>query len=411
MKNSTVRCIIALGMLLVSCIIMVGCINTKPYIIWHNNIKPEDLGVPANFDIKITGKTIYAYKNEDLPVGEMLKQNVEKNIIKIERFSINKQSKYQYTVGIDIKNIHINDNPLDYPFISCYITVYSETINDKGEKIIEKELFSTSTFSSSSLNYIPSIIENCSKKIVSTLNDIFPKTENGTYTNQSYKYSISKESSIEESEYIEKLIEQSMEIKKSTNHDVLAIIRQFIKQEKSDNRVLRLIKQFIPLSKQHLLSDYKCSSGIRCPFLYSYNYKNDKTVIFRFDYNNILLDISFYKINKKYNFLDMSQKPEININDIGGVHGFLSKITPGMKKGTLFRILGKPDMLSENNDEELWLFLMQPFTFKEDHINNDYRYIYSYNIYYVILRNNTVIDRYVTKCVDLTKEEKSYIVK
>ena len=98
-------------------------------------------------------------------------------------------------------------------------------------------------------------------------------------------------------------------------------------------------------------------------------------------------------MNIKYKFLDIQQKPNINIKNIN-TNEFLNKITLGTKKGTLFRIIGRPDALLENDNEEIWLFGT------------------SYNTaYHIILKNNIVSDRYITKDAALTEDEKSYINK
>ena len=110
-------------------------------------------------------------------------------------------------------------------------------------------------------------------------------------------------------------------------------------------------------------------------------------------YNNILLDISFYKISRKYELLNIKQKPEMQevdkitnlvyvkkIKKTGNYELFnkiLNKITIGTSKGSLFRFMGKPHYCLENNDEEIWSFVS-----------------YYYSIY-IVLKNNIVIDRYI----------------
>ena len=351
------------GVLFVSCILVNSCMvggSTSNIFMLQSNTR---LHVPANFDIKVTGKTVYTYNNKDIPVGEILKQNIENNI----RSSIDKQSKYQYAIIINL----LGDNGIvgKYPSIYCDIKIYSETTGNTEQKNIDELLFQSGVITSSphdqyyklfplgfsdtmSYNFLHYLIEDCSQKVTNTLNYIFYNAGNPKkfLTSTAYQNKISTE------EFI---------IGKSTNIDILRKMNK-------------------PSSK----TAYNNNN------IYKYLYgDNDRVVIFTFDYNNILLDISFYKISRKYELLNIKQKPEMQevdkitnlvyvkkIKKTGNYELFnkiLNKITIGTSKGSLFRFMGKPHYCLENNDEEIWSFVS-----------------YYYSIY-IVLKNNIVIDRYI----------------
>ncbi len=381
MNRRFVKSSTTFGVLFVSCILVNSCMiggpildtlsnNTSlhvPYMIGGStsNIfmlqSNVTLHVPANFDIKVTGNTVYAYNNKDIHIGQILKQNIEDNI----RSSIDKQSKYQYAIIINI----LGDNGIvsKYPSIYCDIKIYSEATNNTEQKNIDELLFQSGVITSvphdryymlfplgfsdtMSYNFLPYIIKDCSQKITNTLNYIFYNAENPKkfLTSTTYPTKISTEQFI---------------IGKSTNIDILRKMNK-------------------PTSKStYIYNNEK---------IYKYWYSdNDKVVLFTFDYNNILSNISFYKINRKYELLNIKQNPEIKINIINMIHTkkkdnyellnkILSKITIGTPKGSLFRIMGKPDFCLESSDEEIWGFV------GDTH----------YSIH-IILKNNTVIDGYI----------------
>ena len=338
MNRRSVKLIITFGILFVSCILVNSCTqSTILPNIWmmHSN---STLYVPANFDIKITGKTVYTYNNEDIPVGKILKQNIEDNI----RSSVDKRSKYQYAIIINI----MGDNGIieKYPSIYCDIKIYSETTNDTGQKSIDKLLFYSSCITSS--------LKDCSQIITNTLNYIFYNAENPKkfLTYQTKKSTISTEQFI---------------IGKSTNIDILH-----------------------KMNKPNLKTTHNNEK------IYKYWYGDDNgTVIFTFDYNNILSDISSYKINRKYELLNIKKNHEIKINTINMIHAkkkdnyellnkILSKITIGTSKGSVFRIIGAPDFYLENNDEEIFGF----------HGGR-------YYMIHIIFKNNTVINKYICELI------------
>ncbi len=126
--------------------------------------------------------------------------------------------------------------------------------------------------------------------------------------------------------------------------------------------IIRAIKPLVPNGKFILYNDGNHS-------LYSYNVgwiENFASFIFE---NDILCGVNGYTISKnelpvsaniwkcqnkewdnslakwnnsEYKFIDIEQSPDLNIKNISSDE-FLHKIKHGMKKGTLFRIIGKPE--------------------------------------------------------------------
>ena len=161
---------------------------------------------------------------------------------------------------------------------------------------------------------------------------------------------------------------------------------------------------------------------------------NVNSFAFTFE-NNILSDINQYndemnRVISKYHFMDIPIEPEIkNLKSLDDGE-FLSKITVGMKKGTVFRVIGKPDHSHERDGREIWSF--QGYNIKELLDAMDARQVeqsknplsvfmqipdmvdgvqsgFEAKSYTIILKDNTVVDRYISRNADLTPEEKACI--
>ncbi len=212
------------------------------------------------------------------------------------------------------------------------------------------------------------------------------------------------------------IIEKSDDyIGKSTNYDII-----------------NKMKPIIPTRKSILYNDGK-------HFLYSYNVdyqggvynevlEND-IIVFTFE-NDTLCGIKgkewkcktkreFDKNSAKWNdseykFIDIDQNPEFNIKTVSN-NEFFHKIRHGIKKGELFRIIGKPDYSYKDNNEEQWKFVILKSTYVRlgllhTLINGyDGRYLRTSVLkeYFITLKDNIVIDRYINEYdVEFTIEEK-----
>lgn len=149
----------------------------------------------------------------------------------------------------------------------------------------------------------------------------------------------------------------------------------------------------------HEGSIFTFENGILCGVdVYSYNIINGKfenqqieSVCDKDDWND---ELGNEWGEQKYKFLDMPQEPEMDVKAIEDDE-FLGKILPGMKKGTLFRLLGKPDYSYEyDKNGEKWKFVLSPINRTVDiheELNKPGKE------YVINIRDNVVIDRYVAK--------------
>ena len=241
----------------------------------------------------------------------------------------------------------------------------------------------------------------------------------------------------------EQSIKQLSQIGKSTNKDVLQKMKKPQFKTVCSNGKYMYSYTYTKINAFAGYKNLMSSPFSKTLILENDSYGNTKAASFTFDNNNILTDIYIYDVQasqivSKYQFMDISIKPEIDsIRDLKD-NDFLRKITIGMKKGMVFRIIGKPHFSVERNGEETWTFskfnarefvesmdeasvaaskdpihamtdgmFSLPSTGKKlDHIiDRDFK---SFNI---VFKNDTVIDRYVSKAAELTAEEKSYIGK
>lgn len=99
----------------------------------------------------------------------------------------------------------------------------------------------------------------------------------------------------------------------------------------------------------------------------------------------------------KYKYVEMVQKPEIDIRKIGEDE-FMRKVAIGINKGTLFRLMGKPDYSYTDNGEEKWKYVVSP-TIKQpvSFESTFFKVTDPGREYIIVLKDNVVSDRYVTK--------------
>lgn len=112
--------------------------------------------------------------------------------------------------------------------------------------------------------------------------------------------------------------------------------------------------------------------------------------------------------NLEYKFIDIEQSPDINIKTISSDE-FLKKIKPGIRKGSLFRIIGRPDYSYKDKNEERWRFTVTKSSYVKGILQFNNKGILNTKLikeYFITMKDDTVVDRYVNEYVDFTKEEK-----
>lgn len=137
----------AAALLLVMCAMLAGCgtpstSSTAPIpkqVVFKDGVTRHHLHSPADFIVKVTGKTTYAYQDKEIPVGQLMKQMLEEKLDKSGKFTANKSrgAANQYILGIDI----IQYRPLQIPSILCDVGVYSIDNSNYQELLIDKKLF------------------------------------------------------------------------------------------------------------------------------------------------------------------------------------------------------------------------------------------------------------------------------
>ncbi len=245
----------------------------------------------------------------------------------------------------------------------------------------------------------------------------------------------------------EQSVKQTYQIQKSTNRDVLEKMKEPQSKTIYSNGKYRYSYIYFKYSAFKPYENMQTSPFSKTVIVeidYSDIKSTSKSLWFEFDSNNILTDMYFQngfnneesQVVSKYKFIDLPMKPEIERFEKLSDNEFLHKITIGMTKGSVFRIIGKPYFSNERNGKETWSyprFTMRAFLDEQDEraialsknpflefievfkslfqpkerksIFHDPRWM-TLNI---VFKNDTVIDRYVSKNAELTTEEKSYI--
>ena len=143
MKKNVAK--LATFLFVLSCIFMTGCSasGSKPVLAMYDKSSKNRLQVPADFTIKIIGETVYTYGETTIPVAEIIKESLEKNIQKNQNFSLNKGTGNQYLVGIDVIKYEPRIDPekkqlqlFQYPQLWYEVLVCDIKTDEKGEKTI-----------------------------------------------------------------------------------------------------------------------------------------------------------------------------------------------------------------------------------------------------------------------------------
>ena len=96
-------CLITLAIISVMCAFMSGCAPFRyGQVVYNERTKSIPLRSPANFTVKVIGKTTYNNNGNIIPVGDILRQSLEANLKQIENFSSDTNSDNQYIIGLDI---------------------------------------------------------------------------------------------------------------------------------------------------------------------------------------------------------------------------------------------------------------------------------------------------------------------
>ena len=190
--------------MVMSCLFISGCMRPPNSIVVLEKGARASLHTPSNLTVKVVGETVYTYGDTTIPVGDIMKESLEKNLKKNKKFSLDKSSSNQYLVGIDIIKYEPRIDPekkklqlFQYPLFSYSVIVCDIKIDNKGEKIIGNKLFTISAMPEQegdggiSMKGISpvgiihgalthktawrDVIEDAAKKISDALNDVFPK--------------------------------------------------------------------------------------------------------------------------------------------------------------------------------------------------------------------------------------------
>lgn len=181
----------------------------------------------------------------------------------------------------------------------------------------------------------------------------------------------------------------------TNKNEIQAALNTIVVGKSTNCDVLRAIHRF-PCEKW-ILSDNK----------YAYFYYNSETTVIE---NNRSVRTQKHSISKllfvfkddilismrrdrdlksnsaKYKYTDLVQKTEETVGDKG--EDILAKIRPGMKKGTVFRIVGKPSNVYEIDDDEIWILGYERFNKLVD-----MRSYYTFNTrsYYITFHKNSIV--------------------
>ena len=165
-------------------------------------------------------------------------------------------------------------------------------------------------------------------------------------------------------------------------------------------------------------------SGLLNPFSKATVTKTkQRNVVFTFRdkvLTRIDFDVKANDITYKYKYVDLPLEPEFNLYNASDAE-FMNKIKIGMKKGAIFRLIGRPTMaIEEEGGKESWMFNV----FKRVHTDGEdwdpTGIVKTVNllksklvVYSLIFDNDTVIERYTSGIdalprgysTDLTEEE------
>ncbi len=186
----------------ISCLLISGCAET--FVMMKKGVR-SSLHTPSNLIVKVVGETVYTYGDTTIPVGDIMKDSLEKNIKENKKFSLDESSNPQYLIGVNIIKYEPRIDPskkklqlFQYPAFWYEVIVCDIKTDNKGEKMISNELFSMPFNRSGEersggismqginagdivhgvLTYKTSwreAIEDGAKKISDALNDVFPK--------------------------------------------------------------------------------------------------------------------------------------------------------------------------------------------------------------------------------------------
>ena len=123
-------------------------------------------------------------------------------------------------------------------------------------------------------------------------------------------------------------------------------------------------------------------------------------------------------IDSRYRYLELPTDATIDLKKITADE-FLRKITPGMKKVEIFRLIGKPNYSYDDKGEERWRYnIDKPYYSKQAEGflgigGTKLRYAGRVTLrdFVIVFKNNAVIDRYVAMEAEMTEEEKRYMKK
>ena len=158
----------------------------------------------------------------------------------------------------------------------------------------------------------------------------------------------------------EQSIKAFAQVGKSTNCDILRKFKDPQLKSEVSNGKYAYTYNYMEMDMSSLYgSGFSSSSKIK--IIDQGDFKG-KSVIFIFDENNVLADfyiffgLSALPIISKYQFLDLPIEPEVEYVGNLSVEEFLEKIPIGMEKEAVFRAIGKPLYAFEYKGEEFFIF-------------------------------------------------------
>ena len=159
----------------------------------------------------------------------------------------------------------------------------------------------------------------------------------------------------------EQSIKAFAQVGKSTNCDILRKFKGPQLKSEVSNGKYAYTYNYMEVDMSSLYGSGLSSQSSNVKIIEQGDFKG-KSVIFIFDENNILADfyiffgLSALPIMSKYQFLDLPVEPEVEHVGNLSAEELSEKIPIGMEKGALFRTIGKPLYSLEEQGEEIWVF-------------------------------------------------------